>query len=129
MTDTQEGLLQKKSDLKFYYKMAQEAFQANDVDQALKISKSGLKQAKLQNKGDWVTKFDTFNSNVSQLQSLVPSIKKESLTIVNGIGLKVAEKLTNIGINSISDLAESSPKKLAQINGIGLEKAQKFIDN
>ncbi len=129
MTDTQEGLMQKKSDLKFYFKMAQEAFQANDVDQALKISKSGLKQAKLQNQGDWVVKFDTFNSNVSQLHSLTPSIKKESLTIVTGIGLKVAEKLTTIGINSISDLAESSPRKIAQINGIGLEKAQKFIEN
>ncbi|MFX0021529.1 MAG: helix-hairpin-helix domain-containing protein [Candidatus Hermodarchaeota archaeon] len=129
MTDTQEGLMQRKSDLKFYYKMAQEAFQANDVDQALKISKSGLKQAILQNKGDWVTKFDTFNSNVSQLQSLVPSIKKESLTIVNGVGLKVAEKLASIGINSISDLADSSPQKIAQINGIGLATAQKFIDN
>jgi predicted flap endonuclease-1-like 5' DNA nuclease len=129
MTDTQESLMQKKSDLKFYYKMAQEAFQANDVDQALKISKSGLKQAKLQNKGEWVVKFDTFNTNVSQLHSLVPSIKKESLTLVNGIGLKVAEKLTTIGINSISALAESSPRKIAQINGIGLARAQKFIEN
>ncbi|MFX0073264.1 MAG: helix-hairpin-helix domain-containing protein [Candidatus Hermodarchaeota archaeon] len=129
MTDTQEGLLQKKSDLKFYYKMAQEAFQANDVDQALKISKSGLKQAKLQNNGDWVAKFDIFNSNVSQHNSLVPSIKKESLTIVSGIGVKVAEKLASIGINSISDLAESSARKIARINGIGLERAQNYINH
>ncbi|MFX1377900.1 MAG: helix-hairpin-helix domain-containing protein [Promethearchaeota archaeon] len=129
MTDTQDGLMQKKSDLKFYYKMAQEAFQANDVDQALKISNNGLREAKLQKNCEWIDKFDIFNSNVSQQNSLNPSIKRESLTIIDGIGLKVAEKLAEIGISSISELAYSSPKKITQINGIGIVKAQKFIEN
>ncbi|MFX1593309.1 MAG: helix-hairpin-helix domain-containing protein [Promethearchaeota archaeon] len=129
MTDTQQGLMQKKSDLEFYYKMAQEAFQENDVDQALKISKSGLEQAKLQNDGDWVNKFDSFNTNISHLQTLTPSIKKETLTLVKGIGPNIAEKLSRHGVSSILELAHTSPIHLAKIDGIGLTKAQKLIDS
>ena len=128
MTDTQQGLIQNKANLKFYYKMAQEAFQTNDVEQALKISKSGLEQAKLQNNEDWVNKFDSFNTNISQLQTLTPSIKRETLTIVKGISPKVAEKLSKSGINSVSELVHASSVQLAKIDGIGQSTAQKIID-
>ncbi|MFX0143365.1 MAG: helix-hairpin-helix domain-containing protein [Candidatus Hodarchaeota archaeon] len=59
---------------------------------------------------------------------LTPSIKKETITIVKGIGQKVAEKLNAIGVHSVSDLAKSTPEKIARIQGIGLATAQKFID-
>jgi predicted flap endonuclease-1-like 5' DNA nuclease len=127
MTGTQEDLMQKKSDLKFYYKMAQEAFQANDVDEALKISKSGLEQAKIQNEGGWINKFNSFNTNVSQLHTLTPSIKKETLMLVSGIGQKVAERLHKNGIHTIEELAHSTPTRLAEIEEIGLSTAQKYI--
>jgi len=32
MTDTQQNLTEKKPDLKFYYKLAEEAAQAHDID-------------------------------------------------------------------------------------------------
>lgn len=129
MQEVQENFVQKEPDLKSYYKMAEEAFKADDVEEALKISKNGLEQAKLQERSDWVSKFDSFTSNVSELKSLTPSIKKESLTIVSGIGLKVAQKLTSIGITSVSELAHASPTNLSRIEGIGASTAQKFIQS
>ncbi len=131
MTDTEQNLLQKKSDLKLYYEMAHEAAQANNVDEARKISLNGLKIAQSQEKPDWVDKFDSFNTQLSQRKSntaLSPSIVKEDLTVVKGIGPSVAERLTNAGIRSINMLANTTVTKLALIPGIGLSTAQKMID-
>ena len=139
MTDMENSLLQKKPDLKSYYNLAQEAYQENDVDEALKISKNGLKQAKLQNSGEWIDKFDSLNTNISQGQadtmnsaqdsSLLSSIKKETITIVKGIGPKVAEKLYGIGVHTVAELAQSPPERIARVNGIGLATAQKYISS
>ncbi|MFX1419969.1 MAG: helix-hairpin-helix domain-containing protein [Promethearchaeota archaeon] len=128
MQELQKSVIQKKLDLSTYYKLAQEAFQENDVEEALKFSKSGLEQAKQLQSDNWVKKFDTFNTNVSELQSLVPSIQKESLTIISGIGPKSAERLISHGINSISELANSTPTLLSTIEGIGFSTAQKYIN-
>ncbi|MFX1502765.1 MAG: helix-hairpin-helix domain-containing protein [Promethearchaeota archaeon] len=128
MTEPQEGVIQKGVDLKVYYDMAQEAFQQKNVDKALHISKDGLEQAKLQNNTNWIDKFSSFNTNVSHLQELTPSIKKETLTIVNGIGPKVAQRLSSNGIHSILELAKSTPTRLVKIEGIGLSTAQKYIE-
>jgi len=131
MTDTEQNLLQKKSDLKLYYEMAHEAAQANNVDEARKISLNGLKIAQSQDQLDWVEKFDSFNSQLPQKvsnTSLTPSIVKEDLTVVKGIGPSVAERLINAGIRSINMLAKTTAKKLALIPGIGLSMAQKMID-
>jgi len=131
MTDTEQNLLQKKSDLKLYYEMAHDAAQANNVDEARKISLNGLKIAQSQKRSDWVDKFDLFNSQLPQKvsnTSLTPSIVKEDLTVVKGIGPSVAERLTNVGIRSINMLAKTTATKLALIPGIGLSTAQKMID-
>ena len=61
--------------------------------------------------------------------SLVPSIKKEAITIVRGIGLKVAEKLNGIGVYTVKELAHSTPEEIAKIPGIGLVSAQKYISS
>jgi hypothetical protein len=68
-------------------------------------------------------------SEKSEETSLVPSIKKETLTIVKGVGQKVAEKLRSIEIHTISDLAHSSPERVARAPGIGLSTAQKFVSS
>ncbi|MFX0039578.1 MAG: helix-hairpin-helix domain-containing protein [Promethearchaeota archaeon] len=139
MTDMENSFLQKKLDLKLYYNMAQEAYQENDLEQALKITKNGLKQAKLQNSGDWIDKFDSLNFNISQDHSesvisaqeasLISSLKKEVITIVKGIGPKIAEKLNEIGVYNVAELAQSPPDKIAKIHGIGLATALKYISN
>ncbi|MFX0104433.1 MAG: helix-hairpin-helix domain-containing protein [Candidatus Hodarchaeota archaeon] len=135
MTDVQPSLLQKKKDLSFYYKMAKEAYKANDVDQALKISKNGLEQAKLQDQEDWIQKFDSFQSSIKSTKatslnpSLNPSLIKEDIKIIKGIGSSVAEQLHNAGINSLNDLANSNPNRLSKIKGIGLTTANKYIQN
>lgn len=72
----------KISDLKLYYEMAQEALQENDVEQALKIAKSGLKQAKLQDQGEWIEKFDSINAQLNQ-KSLTPSITSLKKKIIS----------------------------------------------
>jgi len=131
MMDTEQNLLQKKSDLKLYYDMAHEAAQENNVDEARKISLNGLRIAQSQERSDWVDKFNSFNSQLSQRKSnttLIPSIVKEDLTVLKGIGPFVAERLTNAGIRSINLLAKTTATKLALIPGIGLSTAQKMID-
>ena len=67
--------------------MAEEAAQADDIYQALKISKDGLKFAQSQKKADWVEKFDTLNSQLSQPSSehslLTTSLVKEYFTVIS----------------------------------------------
>ena len=99
MTDVSENLLGKKSTLDYYYKKAQDAFHAKNIPQALKISNDGLKKAELENNGNWVEKFDTFNEHLNQINkfseqngTLTPSTIKEDLTAVKGIGKSVAER-------------------------------------
>ncbi|MFX1304408.1 MAG: helix-hairpin-helix domain-containing protein [Promethearchaeota archaeon] len=130
MTDAQNSLLHKKRDLKFYYEMAQEAFQANDVNEALKISQNALQIAQSQNESKWVQIFDSFNSQLHQKVPLLASSPiKENLTGIKGIGVKVAERLINAGIKTINDLAHTSVQKLASLEGIGKATAQRFIDS
>jgi len=133
MTGTQQNLTQKKPDLKFYYKLAEEAAQAYDIDQALKISQDGLKFAQSQNQADWVEKFDNLNSQLSQPSTdhstLTPSIVKEDFTIIKGVGPAVVKKLKEGNIKSIEVLAKIPPKTLASsIAGIGVATAQKIVN-
>ena len=135
MTDVSENLLGKKSTLDYYYKKAQDAFYANDVPQALKISNTGLKKAELENNNNWIEKFDTFNEHLNQINkfsgqngTLTPSTIKEDLTVVKGIGKSVAEKLGLSGITSVEDLVKYSSSRLAQFKGIGPSTAKKLID-
>lgn len=130
MTDVQPSLIQKKKDLNLYYEMAQEAFQANDVNEALNISRKALQIAQSQDEPKWVQKFDSLTSQIHQEAPLLASsISKENLTAIKGIGVKVAERLINAGIKTIDDLAHSSVRELASLEGIGKSTAQEFIDS
>ncbi|MFX0135496.1 MAG: helix-hairpin-helix domain-containing protein, partial [Candidatus Hodarchaeota archaeon] len=74
-------------------------------------------------------KFDSFNSKLDQEKPLLPtSTVKENLTVIKGIGVKVADQLTNAGIKTLDDLAHCSVNRLAIIEGIGKSAAQKFIN-
>jgi len=61
--------------------------------------------------------------------SLNPSIVKEELTAVKGIGASVAKRLINSGIDSIDLIVKSTTEDLAQIKGIGLSMAQRLIES
>jgi len=146
MTDVSENVLEKKLDLKTYYKLAQDAFEAKDLSQAKQISENGLRQAQLENNGEWTQKFDSFNTELAQFsmdrvkerdirfanqESIIkPELVsvKEDLTIIKGIGKSVVEKLYQAGINSVKELASTSKERLMRIKGIGSETAMRFID-
>ncbi|MFW9822630.1 MAG: DUF4332 domain-containing protein [Promethearchaeota archaeon] len=53
----------------------------------------------------------------------------DELVRVRGIGPTAAERLINAGIKSIDEIANSKPKELAWIKGIGMLSAQKIIEN
>ncbi|MCK4287245.1 MAG: hypothetical protein KAX18_13630 [Candidatus Lokiarchaeota archaeon] len=53
----------------------------------------------------------------------------EELVRVRGIGPTAAERLINAGIKSIDEIANSKPKELAWIKGIGMLSAKKIIEN
>jgi len=50
------------------------------------------------------------------------------MQIANGIGILNAERMKQIGINSIEKLASSSVEDLIKINGIGVNNAKNFIE-
>lgn len=146
MTDVSESVLGKRLDLKTYYKLAQDAFEAKDLSQAKQISENGLKQAQLEHNGEWAQKFDSFNSELAQFyidhvkegdmrfakQEVISKPElvsvKEDLTIIKGIGKTVAEKLYQAGISSVHELALVTKERLMKIKGIGSETAMRFID-
>ncbi|NVM34504.1 MAG: DUF4332 domain-containing protein [Candidatus Lokiarchaeota archaeon] len=60
---------------------------------------------------------------------LTPSITPEEISVVKGVGPYVARLLLQCGISSVSELAHATPQRLASLQGIGLPKAQKLIEN
>ena len=51
----------------------------------------------------------------------------DDLIRIRGIGPVAADRLIKAGINTLEQLAESSPEELAFVKGIGVETAKKFI--
>jgi len=103
MTDIQKNLLTKKSFLDLYDKKSQNSEQSEFID-------------------------DDIEEDLGETGSLTPSIVREDLTAVKGIGVSVAERLNRFGINSVDIIAQSTLENLAQIKGIGLPMAQKLIN-
>ena len=103
MTDVQTNLLSDKSNLDLYFKMAKEALEARDVDQAIKISENGLKKAKLENNENWIQKFNSFSTQLNELNigtdSFKISLAKENIAVLKGIGPSIADKLINSGFD------------------------------
>jgi hypothetical protein len=89
-----------------------------DMQNSLIPEKSNLKSSYMKS---------SQKSHIEEDNSLIPSAKKEEITIISGIGPKVADKLNNIGVFTVYQLAESSPQRIANINGIGLITAQKYV--
>ena len=61
-------------------------------------------------------------------QTLSPSISREDLTIIKGIGPAAAELLNRGGITSVDQLAKFNVDRLSEIPRIGLAKARKMIE-
>ena len=76
MTDIQKNLLTKKSFLDIYNKRSLNSKQSEFID-------------------------DDIEEISGEIESLTPSIIREDLTAVKGIGISVAERLNKSGINSI----------------------------
>jgi len=52
-----------------------------------------------------------------------------TLTLVDGIGPKIAKKLQSIGIQDIEDLALAEPTDLCQLQGISHKRVARWIEN
>ncbi len=100
---TQQDLLPKKTDLKSYLKIEEE-----EASQEFEDYDSSLPQDK---------------------SSLSPSIVKEDLIVVKGVGPSVAKRLTTAGIRSVQQLAHTTASVLAGIKGIGFTTAQKNLNS
>ncbi len=61
-------------------------------------------------------------------QSLSPSILKEELTIIKGIGPTAAALLIKTGITSIKQLSKFTVGRLSEVKGIGPASARKMIE-
>jgi len=59
-----QNIIDKKWDLKYIYDMAQQAMEAGDIDQAIKLSERGLKEAELQVDAEWKPKFEMFTNDI-----------------------------------------------------------------
>lgn len=129
-----QNIIDKKWDLNYIYDMAQQAMEAGDIDQAIKLSERGLKEAELQVDAEWKPKFEIFTNDIkvnfsSRKPEMAVIIKdKNDLTKVNGVGSTHAINLREAGYNTIDQLANASPKILANVKGIGLATARRFVE-
>ncbi|MCZ2845848.1 MAG: helix-hairpin-helix domain-containing protein [Candidatus Bathyarchaeota archaeon] len=129
-----QNIIDKKWDLNYIYDMAQQAMEAGDIEQAIKLSERGLKEAELQVDVEWKPKFEMFTNDIkanfsSRKPEMAVIIKdKNDLTKVNGVGFTHAINLKEAGYNTIDQLAKISPKILANVKGIGLTTARRFVE-
>ena len=61
-------------------------------------------------------------------KSLSPSVLKEDLTVIKGVGAKSAAILNKAGITTIKQLSNYRADELSKVNGIGLASAGKMIE-
>jgi len=126
--EAKEGL-----DLRFIYTMAEGAIAERDVKDANKMIKMGLEQAIHKQEGEWINKFKSIRSELSDLPHVPSAARvaavKGDLTVIKGIGPSAADKLKNAGINTVAQLAGKTPNQLSEINGIGLETARRMINS
>ena len=128
-----QDIIEKKMDLDYIYDMAQQAAEAGDIDQAIKLSEKGLKEAKLQANTEWTPKFEMFANDIKATSSypepeMAVIVKdKKDLTKVKGVGPTHAINLREAGYTTIEHIAKTSPKILASVKGVGLATAKKFV--
>lgn len=92
-------------------------------------TQQNLFQKKPDEENELAEKLASSKSRLTQeLSSLNPSIKKEFLTTLKGVGPHLAEILIGAGIRTIKELTHSKAPQLAQIKGIGQVTAQKIIE-
>ncbi|MFX1493420.1 MAG: helix-hairpin-helix domain-containing protein [Promethearchaeota archaeon] len=128
-----QDIIEKKADLDYIYDMAQQAAEAGDIDQAIKLSEKGLKEAETQVDTEWASKFEMLASNIKATKNLhEPKVAvilrdKKDLTKIIGVGYTHAVNLQEAGYTTVEQIANTSPKILASVKGIGLTTAKKFV--
>jgi predicted flap endonuclease-1-like 5' DNA nuclease len=124
-------LKRKKENLKLFYQMAQEALDAKDLEHAIEISAKCLEETEINNTDESKEVPDTEileNESTEESPILTPSIMKEDITIIKGVGPSVAEKLRGAGFHTVQSLADATIPQLTHIPGIGQKTAQKIIE-
>lgn len=130
--------MEKKCDLSYIYDLTQQALEAGDIDQAIKLSKKGIKESVSNNDVEWISKFEELSQILIKLQSSTTPIEKEQrkgenfcedLTKIKGVGPSHERKLWNAGYNRIESIAKANPNTLARIKGIGMETAKEFVNS
>ena len=59
-----QNIIDKKWDLNYIYDIAKQAMEAGDIEQAIKLSERGLKEAELQVDVEWKPKFEMFINDI-----------------------------------------------------------------
>ncbi len=127
----EKELKRKKENLKHFYQMAQEALDAKNLEQAIKISAKGLEEGDTEDEEEWADKFDEVNSTLEsaqESQSINTTISPEDITIIKGVGVTVAEKLKAAGFHTIRMIADATLPQLTHVPGIGQKTAQKILE-
>jgi predicted flap endonuclease-1-like 5' DNA nuclease len=98
-----------------------------EISQKLIQKRSNIVKVHGENKGS--DKNDKNQKQSSNSELLPASIGREDITIIKGIGPSVALRLREHGLNTIEKIAYCTPSQIANIEGIGLISAEKFIEN
>ena len=102
-----QNIIDKKWDLNYIYDMAKQAMDAGDIDQAIKLSEKGLKEAELQVDAEWKPKFEMFTNNIKEnFSSLKPEMAviikdKKNLKEEDNLIQKISQKVIGKGFHII----------------------------
>lgn len=92
---------------------------------------SAMVQTKAKPQSDDITGEAVLAEKIRALSAMVcAGLDDESATLalIDGIGPVLARKLVKAKINDIEDLAQADPKRIAEIDGISLKRATKWVN-
>ena len=134
--------LEKKWNLAFLFENLQEILNENHIEQAMKFAENALNEAQAQENAEWTARFQEVLNQLTQTKNLyddqlqvsktdiqVIQKKSDDLTSVKGVGPTIALKLKSNGFNTLQEIANSTPERIARIPGIGVVTASKMITN
>ncbi|MFX0025323.1 MAG: hypothetical protein ACFE8M_02835 [Candidatus Hermodarchaeota archaeon] len=117
-----QNIIDRKWDLNYIYDMAKQALDAGDIDQAIKLSQKGLKEAELQFDAQWKPKFEMFKNNIkansSSLKPEMAVIIKDKKDLKEGDNLvqKISQKVIGEGFQIIPQIGQGFEKILTRID-------------
>ncbi|TXT57104.1 MAG: hypothetical protein BAJALOKI2v1_540006 [Promethearchaeota archaeon] len=135
MTQTIDNLLEKQSQIDYFYEAALEAFKSKQYEQAYNLASRGLNEARGHPDLQYAQNFEDIIAKVINLTRLENEklkhqtriIANSKLIDINGIGPKLENSLEKSGIRSVEELIQKTPEELSELQGIGHKTAEKLL--